>query len=320
MDTGFLDAIRGQEAAVSALKTALQQQRISHAWRFCGPPGCGKETVARELARHLLLADDAAGKVFFDQGGHPDLMLVEVPENKTLIGVEQIAREMNPWLFNRPARAQRRVVIIREADRLSIPAANALLKTLEEPPDYAVIILISEQDGMLDTIISRCQNLRFIALNDDSVCQLLIQRDIAPDTAREVAQAAAGNMQSALALAASNKLAEYKEHSVALCGALASGQYIEVFKAAEALEKDPLLLNFIEMTLRDFYLYRHKGGAAALMLPELTPHYDQWPYNRRTGALDALRELNRLRSYYQSSANKTLLAVNVAWTIHHVFY
>lgn len=320
MTAAFLDDILGQEAAVNALRQALEQQRISHAWRFAGPPGCGKETVAAGLARHLLLEDDPAGKVFFDEGVHPDMLAVEVPEGKTMIGVEQIAREMNPWLFTRPARARRRVVIIREADRLSIPAANALLKTLEEPPDYAVLILISEQDGMLETIVSRCQDLRFMALPDEAMRELLIRRGIAPELAQALTKVAAGNAQAALELAEGDKLAEYEQRSLSLCAALAAGPRIEVFRAAEALEKDPLLLNFMEIMLRDFYLRRQGGAAPALMLPERAPHYDEWPFTQPERTLYALRELNRLRRLYQGAANKGLLSVNVAWTIRHAFY
>jgi len=103
-------------------------------------------------------------------------MNIERLEKKTQISIEQINREMEPWLAMKPFRAAHRVIIINEAHLLSLPAANALLKTLEEPPPYAVIILVADEMMLLETIVSRCQRLRFGLLSEKTLGDFLRQK------------------------------------------------------------------------------------------------------------------------------------------------
>src|SRR5512137_29976 len=101
--------IVGQERAVGALRQALTTGKISHAYLLAGPPGVGKMTTALALARAIILSTDPQGEAYWREGAHPDFMLIAKPENKTLIGIEQINREMEPWLALKPYRAGRRV-------------------------------------------------------------------------------------------------------------------------------------------------------------------------------------------------------------------
>ena len=319
-ETGFLDEIVGQAPALQVLRHAWQEQRLSHAYRFSGPPGCGKTTTAVRLAREIILHDDPAGRGLLDHEAHPDLMMITIPANKTQIGVDQVAREMNSWIYMRPTRAHHKVVVIPEADRFSLPAANAMLKTLEEPPEYAVIILISEQEGMMETIISRCQNVRFLPLHDEAMTGLLQQQGVAPEKIADLVKVAQGSAGVALDLAEGEVLQEYETEAVQLCSAIASGQLPALFQVAAALEKRPLLIYFMEMGLRDFYYFAQSKSTAGLRFPEQVALYQRWEIKNSEIALEQLREINRLRGYYSGAVNKGLISINLAWCMWKLFH
>ena len=126
----YFAEIIGQERALGALRQALAQRKISHAYLLAGPAGVGKLTTAKALARAIILSSDPQGEAYWREGAHPDFMYIEKPDKKTLIGIEQINREMEPWLALKPYRAGRRVVIINEA-HLTEPAGRQC--ALEDP-------------------------------------------------------------------------------------------------------------------------------------------------------------------------------------------
>ena len=143
--------------------------RLPHALLLRGPGGVGKRQFARRLARTLLCrapsGDGACGKCrachLAASELHPDLHSVEVPEGRKLIGIEQI-REVNERLALTASGGGRKVVVMAPAESMTRPAANTLLKTLEEPPGDTVFILVSDRSSLLPaTIRSRCQTLSF---------------------------------------------------------------------------------------------------------------------------------------------------------------
>ena len=193
----------GQEHAKELLAATISRNRISHAWLFSGSDGIGKTLLAAEFAKALLCrapgaphGNDCAECRMIAQNNHPDLMLVQAAEGKRLINIEQ-ARQMSQSLSLRPVQSPRRVVIIREADQMLDYAANALLKTLEEPPAYAVLILTTHRPrNLLDTIRSRCQELRFAPLAPEHISAILAQHTEFPpeetDIAARLAEGSAG--------------------------------------------------------------------------------------------------------------------------------
>ncbi|WP_320672824.1 DNA polymerase III subunit [Patulibacter defluvii] len=140
--------------------------RPSHAYLFQGPAGSGKRTVARALAAELLSEGapdpaDAAARVA--RGAHPDLTWV-TPTGAAVMRREDIDETVVQAVSRRPFEARRRVFVLERAEALNDNAANRLLKTLEEPPEYVVLILLTDRPGeLLPTIRSRCQTVRFDA-------------------------------------------------------------------------------------------------------------------------------------------------------------
>lgn len=218
-----LSEVRHQERAVSILRRALRSGRTHHAYLFEGPAGVGKELAARALAAQLLCEDDqravdadACGRCpacrVFAAGNHPDFHLIhrglhklhpepKIRRQKGLFLVIDVVRHflIEPATM-KPTQGRRRVFVIRDAERMNDEAQNALLKTLEEPPGTACLILVtSSADRLLPTIRSRCQRIPFGLLPTTFVARELQSRaGLDPTDARALAGLADGRLGVAL--------------------------------------------------------------------------------------------------------------------------
>lgn len=167
-----LAEIRGQDRAVDQLRRALETGRVAHAYLFCGPAGCGKHTAAIAFAMALNCeAEPGAGcgrcaiceRIANDI--HPDVRTLQPKGAARIIPIEDIRSQVVAAVGLPPHEARARVFIVEEATALLGPAANALLKTLEEPPAATHFILgTTAPDKLLPTIRSRCQKVGFVAL------------------------------------------------------------------------------------------------------------------------------------------------------------
>ncbi len=156
----------GHETAVRLLRRGLEQGRLSHAYLFVGPDGVGKLTLARALAQALLCEaasphERPCGRCracqLTAQDRHPDVRLILPPEADRALGIEQI-RELQRDASLSPVEGRAKIFVISDLDRATAQAANALLKTLEEPPPHTVLLLTAAQlEALLPTVISRCQ-------------------------------------------------------------------------------------------------------------------------------------------------------------------
>ncbi|MDX6689358.1 MAG: polymerase subunit delta [Solirubrobacteraceae bacterium] len=176
----------------------------NHAYLFCGPAGSGKRTVARAFASALLTdgaPDPQGAAVRVEHGVHPDLTWV-APGSAAGILVGDVDEAVVAGATRTPFEARRRVFVIEDADELNDQAANRMLKTLEEPPAFAHLILLTSRPGeVLPTIASRCQQVRFDAPTPEEIAAGLERDAIAPDTAAACARLGLGDAQRARALA-----------------------------------------------------------------------------------------------------------------------
>ncbi len=197
--------IVGQQRARDLLSRALKRSSVHTGYLFTGPAGVGKHLVAIEFVRAWLCLEgpgvacgvcDSCRRV----GGatHQDLVEVTFPDKKKSIGVDQV-RDLGAWLAQSPALGRNKAAIVDPAGSLTTEAANALLKTLEEPPPGRVIVLIATSPGALPpTVRSRCQQVAFGSLTDDEVAEVLRRNGWPALSARQAAAAAGGSPGTAL--------------------------------------------------------------------------------------------------------------------------
>ena len=219
MADSIWDGLRGHAGVIDLFRRAAGRGRVDGALLFAGPPGVGKRTFADRLAKALLCpvvpdADlDACGTCpscrAFAVHSHPDFTAVAVPEGKREIPLAAVVGEADARgrsgltydLSRKPSLSRRRVAVIDGADALRTEAANALLKTLEEPPPGAVLILTaSRPESLLPTIRSRCRTVRFAPLAEGDVAALLVGGEVSEADAADAARLSGGSLTTAARL------------------------------------------------------------------------------------------------------------------------
>jgi DNA polymerase III subunit delta' len=225
----------GQDAALGVLGRALASGRLAHGWLLTGPPGIGKATLAFRFARALLagpgmvdarLSMPADHPVFRQvaQGVHADLTVIEAERDprtgrvRSEITVDTV-RAATASLHVTAAAGGYRVAVVDGAEFLNRSAANALLKTLEEPPARSVLVLVSHRPGALAaTIRSRCAKLRLSPLADDLVENALVRLmpDLKPEERHALTLLARGSIGRAVAMAEDRQLGSYQRLVAAL--------------------------------------------------------------------------------------------------------
>ena len=222
------------------LMRSVQAGRIVHALLLAGPHGSGKRTVARLFAQAMVCegADRPCGVCpackRFLAGTHPDVHVVK-PEKKT-IGVDAV-RALIETLSLRSYEGGRHIVILEQADAMTPSAQNALLKTLESPVGDAMFFLITDAPGsLLNTIVSRCQTVRFSDLSVEACARVLEGRGIPPERARQLAGLSQGSVGRALEIDGDGDYEALRERVLASLEALKSRA--DVAAAAAPLEAD----------------------------------------------------------------------------------
>ncbi|WP_435016414.1 DNA polymerase III subunit delta' [Tundrisphaera sp. TA3] len=206
-------SLRGHDRVVRELRAGLEQGRLPHALLFVGPEGIGKRAFALRLAQALLCERVPEAKLDpcgacpsclqVMAGSHPDVHQVRKPDDKNKLSIEVI-RDLNVELGLKPSRGSRKVAIVDDADDLNVEAANAFLKTLEEPAPGSVLILVgTSAEIQLDTLVSRCRVVRFDPLPDAELAAVLLEQRVVdtPEDAARLARLGEGSVARARGLA-----------------------------------------------------------------------------------------------------------------------
>lgn len=276
----FADVI-GHESPKALLKAAVQHGRVAHAYLFYGERGIGKRLSALRFAQALNCDTvvgpgdpDACGTCRscrqIEAGTHPDFTLIEPDAEQATpqIKIEQI-REIDSQIVYRPLIGRWKVCVIDQADRLTIGAANALLKTLEEPPPHCLFLLVTSRPSALPaTIRSRCQALRFATPSRAQVETALIERRrLSPAEARFVAMLSEGRLGEALKLDPQELKAARRE-LLPLTDPASLRSVTALLTAAETLAKSDRAheaLTWLARWLRDLLLVRVGADPDALL-------------------------------------------------------
>jgi len=307
--------IVGHERIVEVFRRSVRSGKISHSYIFEGVPGCGRRKTALALIQAIYcqaVDDDACGvcpacrKV--TGGNHGDIHFVEPLPDKRDISIDQL-REIQRELSLRPYEAPRKACIMEPAERMSVNAANSLLKTLEEPPGNAIIILLTENaDMLLTTIRSRCQLIRFSPLSPENIRLLLVRNGMAPDSADLLAPMAEGSMQRAVELD-NDALSARRELLLTHLSALTLGRIASVFDTAEELagNRDETLesLDLLLSLARDV-VYLH-AGSSQIVNTSVRPALEAFAARcTMDGALQMLGSITETRRAVQRNANNKL--------------
>ena len=203
------DEVYGQQHIVQTLKHAIEQNKIAHAYLFCGPRGTGKTSIAKIFAKTINCTGDHKPCMTCDNclavqnGTHPDIIEIDAASNN---GVEEV-RNLIEKVKYAPLKGKYKVYIIDEVHMMSTGAFNALLKTIEEPPEHVIFIMATtEPHKVLPTIISRCQRFDFTKISqkeiENRLKDVLDKENIAyeEEVVRIIAQLADGGMRDALSI------------------------------------------------------------------------------------------------------------------------
>jgi len=237
----------GHEWAVDMLKQHIFRDALRHAYLFTGPPGLGRRTLALRLAQALNCTQQPApGQPCGDcrdcrqieSMTHPDLSVVQAETEGGTLKVDQI-REVRRALTLKPYQAKYRLALFLRFQEASEGAANALLKTLEEAPEYAILILTADSpEGLLPTITSRCEVLRLRPLSPDVVESYLLEQGAESEQAHLIAHISDGRPGYALKLLNDETTLEFRAERLAELGRLLPSTRVQKFKYAENLAKD----------------------------------------------------------------------------------
>lgn len=204
------DEVVGQQPIIQTLKNAIVQNRIAHAYLFCGPRGTGKTSIAKIFAKMLNCEDESnkpCGKCtnckMVQNGSHPDIIEIDAASNN---GVDEV-RNLIDKVKYAPMHGKYKVYIIDEVHMMTTGAFNALLKTIEEPPAHVVFILATtEPNKVIPTIISRCQRFDFNKVSQKDIEKRLSivckeeKIEIDPEAISLIAQLADGGMRDSLSI------------------------------------------------------------------------------------------------------------------------
>ncbi len=325
--------LQGHDLQKRILRKAVRLNRISHSYLFHGIEGIGKKQAAVEFARLLNclnkaenLEDDlyecsciSCSKI--DKGIHPDVKLYEYPGVKN-IKIDNIRNDIENQIFLSPYESRYKVFILDSAERMNTNAQNAFLKTLEEPPQQSVIILISSAEHrILPTILSRCQILNFTPLSQNDLKEYLTRyTELDSESAEIASRLSSGSLGKALRI--DSEYLEFRKEIINSLATLENYQLGSVTEIVGMLDKkfgiddiDSMREFFDLLThwIRDLILIKINCGEKYLTFTDMTEQSEKFAGKRDTRSLIA--KLNEVeKTWYEISrlnVNKKLALENM---------
>ena len=320
--------IYGQKQIVDHFQNALESGKISHAYIINGERSSGKEFIAKIFA--MALQCEAEGIEPCNEchsckqalsGNHPDIIKV-THEKPATVGVEDIRNGVNNDVVVKQYSSKWKIYIINEAEKMTVQAQNALLKTLEEPPAYAVILLLtSNPEALLSTIQSRCVVLNMKPVSDDIVKDYLMRELHIPDYKADVCTAfARGNLGKAKALAASEEFDNIKTEAVSLLKYIRDMEITDIMSAIKKINDYKIDINdyldILSVWYRDVLLFKATNDVNHLIFKDEIQYIkkvsNQSAYEGIEIILDALEKAKaRLRANVNFELTMELLLLTI---------
>ncbi len=301
--------ILNNELIINSLKAAVKNGCVNHAYIFDGEKGIGKTSLAKAFAKTLNCekgGEEACGECTscrtFDDGNNPDIFYIE---NEKGIKVDDVRLKINSQIMTRPYTNRFKIFIIKDADMMNVQAQNAFLKTLEEPPEFVKFLLLSTNfNRFLVTILSRCVLFKLRPLSQPQLCALLIKKGFTPYEADTAAHYSNGVVGRALELHGSEEFENLSRFALDLCVRMKSLDLIDMYKETDALKdkKDQFdtLLQLMYYIFRDALVYKVTSDPDRLIhsahLSEIQKICADFSQRRLTKACDAIEYARRRRA------------------------
>ena len=312
--SGFKDVV-GHRDIIQYIQDAVGQNKVSHAYILNGQRGSGKKMLAKLFAMTLQCESGKSEPcgmcrscIQANNGNQPDIITVK-HEKPASISVDDVREQVNGDIMIKPYSSPYKVYIIPEADLMTVQAQNAILKTIEEPPEYAVIFLLTENaDSLLPTIRSRCVMLKLRNIKDKLVKKYLIEQLQVPDYQAELCAAfAQGNIGRATMLATSEQFNEIKEEAIQLLKYIDDMELHEIVSAIKAINRYKLqvedYLDIITIWYRDVLLYKATKDVGGLVFS------DQLKFIKEKASKSSYEGIERILEGIEKA--KTRLKANV---------
>ncbi|HLB94653.1 MAG TPA: DNA polymerase III subunit delta' [Nitrospiria bacterium] len=313
-------AIIGHERPKKILCAALAQKEVAHAYLFHGEASIGKFTTAKAFAKTIQCEKqgDACGECrackAIESGIHPDVQIIQ-PDGPQ-IKIDQV-RILQEALVFKPLIGNRKIIIVDEAESMNPEAANCFLKTLEEPPDHSLLILVASQPHrLLPTILSRCQRIRFDPPKREDIAGWLIrQKGLSQPEAELLAALSLGR----IGLALTNdlgQLLDQRDKAVSLLSPDALSNLDQLFENSRTYAGDEetfrATLDWILIWLRDLLVYRHNPDPRLLINLDRREELSQHSKHFST---DLLLKIMALLAAFHRAAHRNLNRTLVLETV-----
>lgn len=260
--------IIGHEDIVKHFKSSIELGKVSHAYILNGEKGAGKKTLVSVVTKTLQCEEggpDPCGKckscLQVESGNQADIIWI-THEKPNVISVDEIREQIVNDIQLKPYSSKYKIYVVPDAQMMNPQAQNALLKTLEEPPEYAIVMLLTDNvNKFLPTILSRCIVLNFKPVNELSVMDYLVnQLDIDQEKARFCTDFAQGNLGKAVRLAISTDYKEIKETSIRLLRNIQDMEMDDIIQAVKNMGKYKLditdYIDIMTMWFRDILMVK----------------------------------------------------------------
>lgn len=271
--------VEGHEQIIEHLQNAIRQKKVNHAYIFNGEKGCGKKLIARTFAKTLQCEKqqgDACCQcrscLQSESGNQPDV--INITHEKASIGVEDIRLQINHDVSVKPYSSPYKIYIMDDADRMTEQAQNALLKTIEEPPEYAVFLLLTDNvDRLLPTVLSRCIVLNLKPVSQELIKKHLMEKRGFTDYQAELSSAfAQGNLGKAIRYAASEDFARMKDDVLRMLRKIDRLELVDLLEHIKEFSQHKLEANdYIDLMIlwyRDVLMFKVTKNPNVLLFKE----------------------------------------------------
>lgn len=306
----------GHDRAIEALKKSVRKGNISHSYLFEGGEGLGKKMTALVFAKTLLCKEGKEEPcnrcnscIKFDGGNHPDFVLLE-PENG-LIKKGEIEALIKSVAMA-PFESKKKVFIIDDSHKMNPEGKNALLKTLEEPPGYINIILISSSANyLLPTILSRCQIIRFYPVENSKIVRLLTNKyNKSEDEAQFIAGFTKGAIGKAIKLSADDEFFTLRDEILKIIDDIVTGDKIKALTSMEFFndnkENIDDILNIILYWFRDLLIFKEIGSTDLLLNRDKLEYLSKESFMDLTKINDIIERVQETKENIRRKANYQL--------------